>query len=272
MSLEDLLDSEGLQGEALDDLVQWARDRAAELTEEVTDDPELGPMLTGEGESVPVPMPEPRVEARPAKAHEPLPPIPTARTEAPAATDEEEIEEIEELDADDLELVEEDEEEQEGEEEQEQEREDEEEHEQEEEREQEADAPPAEEPPAEEPGPGDEPPADADEPSSSEDAASDEAPDGAPTEPLPPDESSATMFGPPDGNEAVPDWKAALLSAQVGDEAAVEKLREESTVDKLPQPVEEEPPQTGRLVAEEEEIAHHDVDLSDLDFGDDEED
>lgn len=95
-------------------------------------------------------------------------------------------------------------------------------------------------------------------------------------EPGPETESSeppgdAPTFGPPDGTESVPAWKAALFSAQTGDDGlAAQKVQEESTATRLPTAPEErdEPSVATRLVAEEDEISQHSVDLSDLDLDD----
>ena len=67
-------------------------------------------------------------------------------------------------------------------------------------------------------------------------------------------------FGPPNLGADVPEWKAALASAQVGDEHAAEKVREDSRVERLP-----EAPVGHRLEPEEDEISQHRIDLSDLD-------
>jgi hypothetical protein len=80
--------------------------------------------------------------------------------------------------------------------------------------------------------------------------------------------SQAPTYGPPDGNENVPEWKAALYSAEMGDDkAAAERIKEESYVGPMPQglPDAEEPVASQRLVAEEDEISQHNIDLSDLD-------
>jgi hypothetical protein len=89
--------------------------------------------------------------------------------------------------------------------------------------------------------------------------------DAAPTEPFdwrdPPPEAAAPVqsYGPPDLGDDVPEWKAALVTAQVGEDDAAEKVREDSRIGRMPHaPVE-------RLVAEEDHISQHSVDLSDLD-------
>jgi hypothetical protein len=73
-------------------------------------------------------------------------------------------------------------------------------------------------------------------------------------------------FGPPDGTDAVPAWKAALLAAETGSdrEAAELMKKEESGVKPLPQ-TNAEPMVGERLEAEEDEISQHKIDLSDLD-------
>lgn len=83
--------------------------------------------------------------------------------------------------------------------------------------------------------------------------------------------ADAPTFGPPDGTESVPAWKAALFSAQTGDDGlAAQKVQEESTATRLPTAPEErdEGSVATRLVAEEDEISQHSVDLSDLDLDD----
>jgi len=77
---------------------------------------------------------------------------------------------------------------------------------------------------------------------------------------------SAPSYGPPDGNESVPAWKAALLSTQTGsDEEAAARVEEESAVTRLPE-APGDSPISARLEAEEDEISQHSVDLSDLDI------
>jgi hypothetical protein len=73
-------------------------------------------------------------------------------------------------------------------------------------------------------------------------------------------------FGPPDGTDAVPAWKAALLAAETGSDREAAELikKEESGVKPLPQS-NTEPVIGERLEAEEDEISQHKIDLSDLD-------
>lgn len=89
---------------------------------------------------------------------------------------------------------------------------------------------------------------------------------------MPPETPS---YGPPDGTEDVPEWKAALLSTQTdSDEEAAERVKEASSADPLPtrpQPREHDDaalPARGRLEAEDEEISQHSIDFSDLDLDD----
>ncbi|MBV1862642.1 MAG: hypothetical protein KUG77_29745 [Nannocystaceae bacterium] len=86
------------------------------------------------------------------------------------------------------------------------------------------------------------------------------------------DEVEANSFGPPDGNEHVPEWKAALLSTQTAtDQEAAERVKEASSAGPLPEmpfPQGEAAPQSGRLEAEHDEVSQHSVDLSDLDTQD----
>ena len=78
-------------------------------------------------------------------------------------------------------------------------------------------------------------------------------------------------YGPPDGNEVVPEWKAALLSTQTETDAeAAARVEEASAV--RPLPVEPSMPLAQRLEAEEDEISQHRVDLSDLDLGESDQD
>lgn len=55
-----------------------------------------------------------------------------------------------------------------------------------------------------------------------------------PPPPPPPSRQKVTQYGPPDGGGVVPAWKAALLSAEYGDEEAAELIREESIASTLP--------------------------------------
>ncbi len=79
-------------------------------------------------------------------------------------------------------------------------------------------------------------------------------------------------FGPPDGNDQVPEWQAALYSAQSSDEIAAQRVNEESQQAESPSPTsgDDEPSQSVRLVAEEDDISQHSIDLSDLDGDPDE--
>ncbi len=231
--VEDLLSLEGV--EDAETLLEWAKERAANLLLELDDDAELAPLLQSGGHAgdaplraVPDPQPAPRRE--PSNAA-PLPPIPTAA--APPERDEEELDEdeIEELDVEELELIEELEDEDEDE---------------------DTDRPP---------GP----------PSATPEDPADETPaDETPSE-TPADETPSASFGPPDGTEVVPEWKAALMSTQTEtDEEAAERVKEASTAGPLPvMPDEAPPPFSGRLEAEDDEISQHSVDLSDLDTDDD---
>lgn len=222
--VEDLLAREGMDD--VDDLMRWARERAANLVPALEGDDELGPLLQRGGEAgdappVPEPAPAPNVEQTPIAPRRepsnaaPLPPIPVSTPAVP--TDELEIDEIEELDMEELELVDE-----------------------------EPDEEPRPEhtpPPGPPPGP---PPVEV----SSEDAPPVETP----------------SYGPPDGNEVVPEWKAALMSTQTETDAeAAARVEEASAV--RPLPVEPNMPLAQRLEAEEDEISQHRVDLSDLDLG-----
>lgn len=238
--LEDLLAREG--HEDVDALMGWARERAAELVPDLEGDEELGALLATGGEAGEPPA---RSEAealrleqaalsarREASNAAPLPPIPVSAPAAPP--DELDDDEIEELDMEELEMVDEDED---------------------------GDAEGDEEPTAAGPAP---------------------APPGPPGPPpaAEPEESAAdaddagetNSFGPPDGNEHVPEWKAALLSTQTEtDQEAAERVKEASSAAPLPEP---EFPQgdadrpSSRLEAEADEVSQHSVDLSDLDNGD----
>ncbi len=88
--------------------------------------------------------------------------------------------------------------------------------------------------------------------------------------PAPPE--GAPSYGPPDGNEVVPEWKAALMSTQTDSDAeAAARIKEASSAEPLPSAPETDPasmPLSGRLEAEEDEISRHSIDLSDLDTDD----
>ena len=71
MELEELLQAEGIAAEDLEDTLAWARGRAEELAAELSADAELGPLLTGEGVSEPVPLPDRTPEPEP-DAPEPI--------------------------------------------------------------------------------------------------------------------------------------------------------------------------------------------------------
>ncbi|MGH1346985.1 MAG: hypothetical protein ACRBN8_35800 [Nannocystales bacterium] len=267
--LEDLLAREG--HEDVDALMGWARERAAELVPEIEQDGELGPLLGAGGEAgaaeesaaVASETPAPtearapsdtdtdaqaealRVEQvalaarREASNAAPLPPIPVATPAVP--TDELDVEEIEELDMEELEMVEDDggDDEESGDE--------------------AGDAVSTASAPAPMP-PG--PPAVETPPESEGNAATAEGEDSGET----------TSFGPPDGNEHVPEWKAALLSTQTAtDQEAAERVKEASSAGPLPQmefPQEEGAEQSARLESEDDEVSQHSVDLSDLDTDD----
>lgn len=65
--LDELLASEGLSHDGLDDLVAWAKERAAELAAEAAEDPELGPLLSGsvmQGENRPISTSDATTEPR----------------------------------------------------------------------------------------------------------------------------------------------------------------------------------------------------------------
>ena len=95
-------------------------------------------------------------------------------------------------------------------------------------------------------------------------AQADEAPAAPPED--------APSYGPPDGNDVVPEWKAALMSTQTESDAeAAERIKEASSAEPLPTAPEPDPasmPLSGRLEAEEDEISRHSIDLSDLDTDD----
>lgn len=236
-SLQDLLSREGVDD--ADALLSWAHERADALVSELGDDGELGPLLAAGGEAGAAPVPAPP-RREPSQAA-PLPPIPSkaAKAEPPAesdepaeADDELDMDDIEELDMEELELLEELDED-----------------------DADADEPPAAPPPPEPV----EPPSDA---SSSDAPTADEA---APSDPA--TDEAADGFGPPDGTEAVPEWKAALMSTQTETDAeAAERVKEASTAEPLPEMPAQEQALSARLEAEEDEISQHSVDLSDLDI------
>jgi len=77
MELEELLQAEGIAGEDLETTLSWARGRAAELASALSEDAELGPLLSGEGVSTPLPpleaaSPSPAPEARDPDAPQPV--------------------------------------------------------------------------------------------------------------------------------------------------------------------------------------------------------
>ena len=234
--LEELLETEGVDSDGVDDLLAWARTRAEELVGEAEADPELAPLLGKEAPAVdgevardePAPewkselpshpdAPQENQEAEPADHAEGQ--TNEQEEEADDGEDEEEeiIEEIEELDIEELELLDEDEDEDEDE--------------------------------------------DAGDSGEAEGEPAAEGAPAAPPEPPPEPPAEAPSFGPPDGNENVPAWKAALFSAQTGDDAAAaQRVEEESGLKPLPTPP-EEPAVSTRLESEEDEISHHSIDL-----------
>jgi|GEM_PF-2236288 len=231
--VEELLSQEGMDD--VDTLMQWARERADALVSSAQADAELGPLLErgGEAGDAPVVAATPAVQQPPPAARKepsnaaPLPPIPVATRAVP--TDELELDEIEELDMEELELLE-DVDEVEGED---------------------------DEGPSEDEDTNVSPP-----PSPPESAAESGDPENAEG----PTEDSTASFGPPDGNEVVPEWKAALMSTQTEtDEEAAAQVKEASSAAPLPEaPTEVGQPISERLEAEEDEISQHSVDLSDL--------
>ena len=255
--LEDLLAREG--HEDVDALMDWARERAAELVPQLEGDEELGPLLGAGGEagaavSPSQAQPEVQTEAqreaealrveqvaltarREASNAAPLPPIPVATPAVP--TDELDVDEIEELDMEELEMVDEDDDET-G----------------EHANESAEDEPTAAGPAPAPPGP---PAVDSEAPASEGEGEGE-------------GEGETTSFGPPDGNEHVPEWKAALLSTQTAtDQEAAERVKEASSAGPLPEmefPQDEGTPPSGRLEAEHDEVSQHSVDLSDLDSDD----
>ena len=275
--LQDLLAREG--HEDIDTLMDWARERAAELVPKFDEDEELGPLLGAGGEAGAAPVRAEsgtaaeaetlRVEQvalaarREASNAAPLPPIPVAVPADP--TDELDLDEIEELDMEELEMVDDDDDDD-----------DDGEALDDAQSDVAADSQEAADPDAAA-DPGD---AESDvagpEVNGPDDYAGGEPyeaadPSGAPH---PSDEAAAesgeaVSFGPPDGNEHVPEWKAALLSTQTEtDQEAAERVKEASTAGPLPQmefPQDEDARRSGRLEAEDEEISQHSVDLSDLD-------
>jgi hypothetical protein len=248
-SLEDLLSQEGIDD--VDSLMSWAHERANGLVSDLAeDDGELAPLLTAGGQASEAP---PRRE--PSRAA-PLPPIPSKAVDAaPAASDEElDVEEIEELDVEELELVELEEDDE--------------------------DTEPAAAPPSPPPESAATPPSPPPEPGSvasslpePPEGGGEAAPEEADTDgEAQPEDADPNAFGPPDGNEVVPEWKAALMSTQTETDAeAAERVKEASSAEPLPEPpeaAEDEPKLSGRLVAEDDEISQHSIDLSDLDTDD----
>ncbi len=306
--LESLLETEGVDADGLDDLVSWARERAGALLETVGDDTELGPLLAAGGsagaevalssglaQSGPAPdapgleaqrvdhtsdsadqdVTQPRAQMPQPAAPDPapLPPIPVAAKSE--GRDEDDVEEIEELDVEELELLEDDEEED----------------------QETADSagesygdsvagpmPSLTDGPIRPDGakiPEEssadrlpEPPMPEAMLAAAMQPEGDGAPVAAPEPEQPPEPEPAVeapTFGPPDGTESVPAWKAALYSAQTGDDGlAAKKVQEESSATRLPTVPEErdEGSVATRLIAEEDEISQHSVDLSDLDLDD----
>lgn len=242
--LEALLAREGMDD--VDALMDWARERASNLASSVGEDQELGPLLEAGGEAGDAPPPSepppsqadagPSVEQTPIAARrEPsnAAPLPPIPVSTPATpTDELELDEIEELDMEELELLEDVEDE--------------------DDEDEDADT---------NVGPPPSPPA----PESTESEASQEDETPAPPE-------DAPSYGPPDGNEVVPEWKAALMSTQTDSDAeAAARIKEASSAEPLPTAPESDPasmPLSGRLEAEEDEISRHSIDLSDLDTDD----
>lgn len=235
--LEDLLAREG--HEDVDALMGWARERSAELVPELQGDEELGGLLAAGGEAG---EPPDRSEADALRLEQAAQsarreasnaaPLPPIPVSAPAAPPDE-------LDDDEIEELDmeelelvDDEEDTEADDE-------------------EDDEPTASGPAPAPPGP---PPA------------------APPEEPATEAEGETNSFGPPDGNEHVPEWKAALLSTQTEtDQEAAERVKEASSVSPLPEPESPEgeaPPASGRLEAEDDEVSQHSVDLSDLDTDD----
>jgi hypothetical protein len=95
----------------------------------------------------------------------------------------------------------------------------------------------------------------------------------APSEPEAPSEPDAPAveaptFGPPDGTDAVPAWRAALFAAETGSDREAAQLIQKEESGLKPMPVSHTEPVLGeRLEAEEDEISQHKIDLSDLDGG-----
>lgn len=254
--LEDLLAREG--HDDADALMDWAREHASSLASDLEGDDELGPLLGAGGVAGDAP-PQSEAEARrleqvaltarrEASNAAPLPPIPVSTPAVP--TDELDVEEIEELDMEELEMVDEDEDEPTG-------------------------AGPAPVPPG---PPGVEAPETASASQESEvgsDVGSEEESEAGADEDsaaAAEDAGETNSFGPPDGNEHVPEWKAALLSTQTeSDQEAAERVKEASTAGPLPEmefPQGDDSRSSARLEAEDDEISQHSVDLSDLDTDD----
>jgi hypothetical protein len=93
-------------------------------------------------------------------------------------------------------------------------------------------------------------------------ASSEPPPLEPPREPPP----EVPTFGPPDGTDAVPAWRAALFAAESGSDAeALQRIKEEDSGMRPLPDIPDAPVQGERLEAEEDEISHHKIDLSDLD-------
>ncbi|MCR9163036.1 MAG: hypothetical protein ACE37F_32710 [Nannocystaceae bacterium] len=241
--LEELLAREGTDD--VDTLMAWARERASALASSAGEDPELGPLLSAGGQAGDAPPPPepssaqagPSVEQPPLAARrEPsnAAPLPPIPVTTPATpTDELEIDEIEELDVEELELLDDvDDDDDDGVDE----------------------------------GQG------ARGETDEEDADTNVGPPPNPPGEAEPADEDAPSYGPPDGNDVVPEWKAALMSTQTdSDEEAAARVKEASSAEPLPTAPEPDPsamPLSGRLEAEEDEISRHSIDLSDLDTDD----
>ncbi|MEM6295781.1 MAG: hypothetical protein AAGA54_31200 [Myxococcota bacterium] len=240
--LDELLEREGVAD--VGDLMKWAHGRTEDLLSEASEDAELGQLLEAGGQAGPAPAAaeapaaeqgveseaaaEAPAKPEPSKAA-PLPPIPSVARAQQQDDDAEEVD-LDEIEELDMEELElvEDEDEQEN---------------------------------------GD----------ASEGVASEAEGDGAPEGDEPPaaeppaapkSKDPSTAFGPPDGTDEVPEWKAALMSTQTESDAeAAAQIKEASSAEPLPDaPV--EPPMSGRLEAEDDEISQHSIDFSDLDTDD----
>lgn len=231
--LEDLLAREG--HEDVDALMGWARERAAELVPDLDGDEELGGLLAAGGEAGDPPV---RPESEALRLEQVAQ---SARREASNAAPLPPIPVSapaappDELDDDEIEELDMEELEL-----------------VEDEEDEEDDEPTAAGPAPAPPGP---PAVEAEEPSAEGD-----------------DVGETNSFGPPDGNEHVPEWKAALLSTQTEtDQEAAEQVKEASSAAPLPEmelPKGDATPPAGRLEAEDDEVSQHSVDLSDLDTDD----